>query len=138
MYPKQVGKANVATTHVHDFLFRAIPQYLMYRPANSVPYATVETDLPGVFLKYCTMDAKGRLITRTTSEVEQKCCTFQHWIHQWTHGNLLVTHLQGGLYGLWVNTHYLCICKRLYVLLSRLLLLLLLLVVAEVVLLLLF
>uniref|UniRef100_A0A665VD89 non-specific serine/threonine protein kinase n=1 Tax=Echeneis naucrates TaxID=173247 RepID=A0A665VD89_ECHNA len=72
-----------------------IPQYLMYRPANSVPYATVEADLAGVFRKYCTMEPKGRLITRTTSEVEQKCSTFQHWIHQWTHGNLLVTQLEG-------------------------------------------
>ncbi|XP_067091655.1 alpha-protein kinase 3 [Osmerus mordax] len=72
-----------------------IPQYLMYRPANSVPYATVEADVNGVYLKYCLMDDKGRLITRTISEVEQKCCTFQHWIHQWTHGNLLVTQLEG-------------------------------------------
>lgn len=72
-----------------------MPQYLMYRPANSVPYATVETNVDGVFLKYCMMDAKGRLITRTISEVEQKCCTFQHWIHQWTHGNLLVTRMEG-------------------------------------------
>ncbi|XP_056138456.1 alpha-protein kinase 3 [Lampris incognitus] len=71
------------------------PQYLMYRPANSVPYAAAEADLNGVFLNYCTMDAKGRLITRTISEVEQKCCAFQHWIHQWTHGNLLVTRLEG-------------------------------------------
>ncbi|XP_056454469.1 alpha-protein kinase 3 isoform X1 [Gadus chalcogrammus] len=77
------------------FSLEVLPQYLMYRPANTVPYATVETDLPGVFLKYCHMDTKGRLITRTSSEVEQKCCTFQHWIHQWTHGNLLVTNLQG-------------------------------------------
>ncbi|KAM8751370.1 alpha-protein kinase 3 isoform 1-T2 [Acanthopagrus schlegelii] len=72
-----------------------IPQYLMYRPANSVPYATVEAELKGAFLSYCMMDAKGKLITRTTSEVEQKCSTFQHWIHQWTHGNLLVTRLDG-------------------------------------------
>ncbi|KAM4618251.1 alpha-protein kinase 3 [Polymixia lowei] len=77
------------------FSLEIIPQYLMYRPANSVPYATVEVDLDGVFLKYCMMDTKGRLITRTVSEVEQKCSTFQHWIHQWTHGNLLVTHLEG-------------------------------------------
>uniref|UniRef100_A0A667ZB91 Alpha-type protein kinase domain-containing protein n=1 Tax=Myripristis murdjan TaxID=586833 RepID=A0A667ZB91_9TELE len=77
------------------FSLEVIPQYLMYRPANSVPYATVEADLDGVFLKYCMMDNKGRLITRTISEVEQKCSTFQHWIHQWTHGNLLVTHLEG-------------------------------------------
>ena len=87
-------------------LHRVLPQYLMYRPANTVPYATVETDLPGVFLKYCHMDTKGRLITRTSSEVEQKCCTFQHWIHQWTHGNLLVTNLQGEFHRLYkVNTN---------------------------------
>ncbi|KAK2842259.1 hypothetical protein Q5P01_012459 [Channa striata] len=72
-----------------------IPKYLMYRPANSVPYATVEADLEGVFLKYCIMDPKGKLITHTASEVEQKVSTFQHWIHQWTHGNLLVTQLEG-------------------------------------------
>ncbi|XP_034734122.1 uncharacterized protein alpk3a isoform X1 [Etheostoma cragini] len=77
------------------FSIEVIPQYLMYRPAKSVPYATVEADLKGVFFKYCMMDPKGRLITRTMSEVEQKCSTFQHWIHQWTHGNLLVTRLEG-------------------------------------------
>ncbi|XP_041693414.1 alpha-protein kinase 3 [Coregonus clupeaformis] len=71
------------------------PLYMVYRPANSVPYATVEADLKGIFLKYCMMDAKGRLITRATSEVEMKCCSFQHWIHQWTNGNLLVTGLEG-------------------------------------------
>ncbi|XP_061679752.1 uncharacterized protein alpk3a isoform X2 [Syngnathoides biaculeatus] len=72
-----------------------IPQYLMYRPANSVPYATVEVDLQGVFLKYCAMNAKGRPIAQSASEMEQKCSTFQHWIHQWTHGNLLVTRMEG-------------------------------------------
>ncbi|XP_029290113.1 LOW QUALITY PROTEIN: alpha-protein kinase 3 [Cottoperca gobio] len=77
------------------FSLEVIPQYLMYRPANSVPYARVEANLQGVFLKYCMMDPKGRLITQTGSEVEQKCNTFQHWIHQWTHGNLLVTRLEG-------------------------------------------
>lgn len=75
--------------------FRVIPLHLMYRPANTVPYASVETDLKGVFLKYCLMDRTGRLIARTTSEVEQKCCAFQHWIHQWTNGNILVTRLEG-------------------------------------------
>uniref|UniRef100_A0A3Q3QIH7 Alpha-type protein kinase domain-containing protein n=1 Tax=Monopterus albus TaxID=43700 RepID=A0A3Q3QIH7_MONAL len=75
--------------------FGLIPRYLMYRPANSVPYATVEADLEGVFQKYCAMDPKGRLVTQTVYEVEQKCATFQHWIHQWTHGNLLVTRLEG-------------------------------------------
>ncbi|CAK6951055.1 alpha-protein kinase 3 [Scomber scombrus] len=88
-----VAEARVLENFGHSL--EVIPQYLMYRPANSVPYATVEADLKGVFLKYCMMDPKGRLITRTISEVEQKCCTFQHWIHQWTHGNLLVTRLEG-------------------------------------------
>ncbi|CAB1313791.1 unnamed protein product [Coregonus sp. 'balchen'] len=77
------------------FSLEVSPLYLMYRPANSIPYATVEADLKGIFLKYCMMDAKGRLITRATSEVEMKCCSFQHWIHQWTNGNLLVTGLEG-------------------------------------------
>uniref|UniRef100_UPI0037E983AE alpha-protein kinase 3 n=1 Tax=Semicossyphus pulcher TaxID=241346 RepID=UPI0037E983AE len=77
------------------YSLEVIPQYLMYRPANSVPYATVEAVLNGDFLKYCGVDPKGNLITQTASEVEQKCCTFQHWIHQWTHGNLLVTRLEG-------------------------------------------
>ncbi|XP_042599887.1 alpha-protein kinase 3-like isoform X2 [Cyprinus carpio] len=72
-----------------------IPLHLMYRPANTIPYATVETDLNGVYVKYCLMDSTGRLIARASSEVEQKCCTFQHWIHQWTNGNLLVTRLEG-------------------------------------------
>ncbi|XP_037624631.1 alpha-protein kinase 3 isoform X2 [Sebastes umbrosus] len=77
------------------FSLEVTPQYLMYRPANSVPYATVETELEGDFLQYCVMDPKGKLITRTDTEVEQKCNSFQHWIHQWTHGNLLVTRLEG-------------------------------------------
>ncbi|XP_043120090.1 alpha-protein kinase 3 isoform X2 [Puntigrus tetrazona] len=77
------------------FSLEVIPLHLMYRPANTIPYATVETDLNGVYVKYCLMDSTGRLITRATSEVEQKCCTFQHWIHQWTNGNLLVTRLEG-------------------------------------------
>ncbi|KAM8891576.1 alpha-protein kinase 3 isoform 2-T2 [Spinachia spinachia] len=77
------------------FSLEVIAQYLMYRPANSVPYATVEAYSEGVFLTYCMIDPNGRLITQNVSEVEQKCCTFQHWIHQWTHGNLLVTRLEG-------------------------------------------
>ncbi|XP_016369920.1 alpha-protein kinase 3-like [Sinocyclocheilus rhinocerous] len=77
------------------FSLEVIPLHLMYRPANTIPYATVETDLNGVYVKYCLMDSTGRLVARATSEVEQKCCTFQHWIHQWTNGNLLVTRLEG-------------------------------------------
>ncbi|KAG8012645.1 Alpha-protein kinase 3 [Nibea albiflora] len=87
------AEARVSENFGHSL--EVIPRYLMYRPANSVPYATVEVDLEGVFANYCMMDPKGKLITRTVSEVEQKCCTFQHWIHQWTHGNLLVTRLEG-------------------------------------------
>uniref|UniRef100_A0A8C6L4W6 non-specific serine/threonine protein kinase n=1 Tax=Nothobranchius furzeri TaxID=105023 RepID=A0A8C6L4W6_NOTFU len=68
------------------FSLEVIPQYLIYRPANSVPYATVEADLTGVFVKYCSVDPKGKLTSQNTSELEQKCSTFQHWIHQWTHG----------------------------------------------------
>lgn len=67
----------------------------MYRPANTIPHATVEADLTGVYLKYCFQDATGRLIMRAGSEVEQKCCALQHWVHQWTNGNLLLTHLEG-------------------------------------------
>ncbi|XP_062402598.1 alpha-protein kinase 3 isoform X2 [Sardina pilchardus] len=71
------------------------PVHLMYRPANTVPYTTVEAELKGTYLRYCFMDTSGRLVTRTTSEVEQKCNAFQHWIHQWTNGNLLVTQIEG-------------------------------------------
>ncbi|XP_056135269.1 alpha-protein kinase 3 [Lampris incognitus] len=72
-----------------------IPVYLMYRPANTIPHATVETDLKGVYLKYSRLDDTGRLVMRTASEVEQKCCALQHWIHQWTNGNLLLTRMEG-------------------------------------------
>uniref|UniRef100_A0A8C4ICX2 Alpha-type protein kinase domain-containing protein n=2 Tax=Dicentrarchus labrax TaxID=13489 RepID=A0A8C4ICX2_DICLA len=72
-----------------------IPVYLMYRPANTVPYAKVEADLTGIYQKYCTLDHTGRIDTRTGSEVEQKCCALQHWIFQWTNGNLLLTRLEG-------------------------------------------
>lgn len=72
-----------------------IPVYLMYRPANTVPYATVEADLTGVYQKYSALDHAGKIDTRTGSEVEQKCCALQHWIFQWTNGNLLLTRLEG-------------------------------------------
>lgn len=91
----KIFAAEARVSENFGFSLEVIPQYLMYRPANSVPYATVEADLNGVFHKYCTMDGKGKLISQTVSELEQKCCTFQHWIHQWTHGNLLVTQLEG-------------------------------------------
>jgi alpha-kinase len=67
----------------------------MYRPANTIPHATVESDLKGVYLRYCLMDATGRLVMRTGSEAALKCCTLQHWILQWTNGNLLLTRMEG-------------------------------------------
>ncbi|XP_056269518.1 alpha-protein kinase 3 isoform X2 [Pseudoliparis swirei] len=72
-----------------------IPVYLMYRPANTVPYATVEADLPGNYQKYSVLDDSGGLATRSGSEAEQKCCALQHWIFQWTNGSLLLTRLEG-------------------------------------------
>jgi len=67
----------------------------MYRPANTVPYATVEADLPGNYQKYSVLDDSGGLATRSGSEAEQKCCALQHWIFQWTNGSLLLTRLEG-------------------------------------------
>uniref|UniRef100_A0A665U2L1 Alpha-type protein kinase domain-containing protein n=1 Tax=Echeneis naucrates TaxID=173247 RepID=A0A665U2L1_ECHNA len=72
-----------------------VPVYLMYRPANTVPYGTVEADLTGAYEKYSILDDAGRINTRTGSAVEQKCCALQHWIFQWTNGNLLFTRLEG-------------------------------------------
>ncbi|XP_034429280.1 alpha-protein kinase 3-like [Hippoglossus hippoglossus] len=72
-----------------------IPVYLMYRPANTVPYATVEADLTGDYQKHSVLDHTGRLDVKTGSEVAQKCCALQHWIFQWTNGNLLLTRLEG-------------------------------------------
>ncbi|XP_034535473.1 alpha-protein kinase 3 [Notolabrus celidotus] len=72
-----------------------IPVYLMYRPANTVPYNIVQADLTGDYQKYFVLDHTGRLHMKTGSEVERKCCTLQHWIYQWTNGNLLLTRLEG-------------------------------------------
>uniref|UniRef100_A0A8C5PAL1 Alpha-type protein kinase domain-containing protein n=1 Tax=Leptobrachium leishanense TaxID=445787 RepID=A0A8C5PAL1_9ANUR len=68
---------------------------LIYRPANNIPYATIEDDLEGHFEKYCIRDITGKLHAKNTTEIEQKCCTFQHWVYQWTNGNFLVTNLEG-------------------------------------------
>ncbi|XP_005995721.1 uncharacterized protein ALPK3A isoform X2 [Latimeria chalumnae] len=72
-----------------------IPLHMIYRPANNIPYATIEEEMKGHFVKYCSKDSGGNLIARNDSEIEQKCCTFQHWIYQWTNGDLLVTDLEG-------------------------------------------
>ncbi|XP_042331567.1 alpha-protein kinase 3 isoform X2 [Sceloporus undulatus] len=73
-----------------------IPLYLIYRPANNIPYATMEEDLPGQFERYCRREPDdGSVAPANLSEVGQKCCTFQHWLYQWTNGNILVTDLEG-------------------------------------------
>ncbi|KAM6059507.1 LOW QUALITY PROTEIN: alpha-protein kinase 3 [Theristicus caerulescens] len=72
-----------------------IPLYLIYRPANNIPYATMEEDLGGPCEQYCVTERDGSLVTRGTSEIVLKCCTFQHWVYQWTNGNILVTDMEG-------------------------------------------
>ncbi|XP_015262387.1 PREDICTED: alpha-protein kinase 3 [Gekko japonicus] len=72
-----------------------IPVYLIYRPANNIPYATMEEDLPGLFERFCGRERDGSLAPASTSEVGHKCATFQHWLYQWTNGNILVTDLEG-------------------------------------------
>ncbi|XP_036909440.1 alpha-protein kinase 3 isoform X2 [Sturnira hondurensis] len=73
-----------------------IPLYLIYRPANTIPYATLEEDLGKPLQPYCSRDwgsatapAPGRL------ETVQKCQAFQHWLYLWTNGSFLVTDLAG-------------------------------------------
>ncbi|XP_065498287.1 alpha-protein kinase 3 [Caloenas nicobarica] len=72
-----------------------IPLYLIYRPSNNIPYATMEEDLGGPCEQYCVTERDGRLVARGTSEIVLKCCTFQHWVYQWTNGNILVTDMEG-------------------------------------------
>ncbi|XP_036592920.1 alpha-protein kinase 3 isoform X2 [Trichosurus vulpecula] len=74
-----------------------IPLYLIYRPANSIPYATLEEYLGRPLEPYCTRDweSGGTQAAPVTSEAAQKCRTFQHWLYQWTNGSFLVTDLAG-------------------------------------------
>ncbi|XP_021263234.1 alpha-protein kinase 3 isoform X2 [Numida meleagris] len=72
-----------------------VPLYLIYRPANNIPYATMEEDLGGPCEQYCVTERDGSLVARGTSEIVLKCCTFQHWVYQWTNGNILVTDMEG-------------------------------------------
>lgn len=86
----------------YEFLsldFRIIPIFLVHRPANNIPYATVEEELVGEFVKYSVRDGKEVNFLRRDSEAGQKCCTFQHWVYERTSGSLLVTDLQGELSG---------------------------------------
>ncbi|KAK7176514.1 hypothetical protein R3I93_000675 [Phoxinus phoxinus] len=72
-----------------------IPLYFMYCPASSVPYATVEAELKGVYKRYCGLERTGSLVLNEKLEVGQKCSSLQHWIHQWTNGNVLFSRLEG-------------------------------------------
>ncbi|XP_072475919.1 alpha-protein kinase 3 isoform X2 [Notamacropus eugenii] len=74
-----------------------IPLYLIYRPANSIPYATLEEYLGRPLEPYCARDweSGGTQVAPVTSEAAQKCRTFQHWLYQWTNGSFLVTDLAG-------------------------------------------
>lgn len=76
-------------------LSRIIPIFLIHRPENNIPYATVEEELIGEFVKYSIRDGKEINFLRRESEAGQKCCTFQHWVYQKTSGCLLVTDMQG-------------------------------------------
>ncbi|XP_046901783.1 alpha-protein kinase 2 isoform X2 [Hypomesus transpacificus] len=71
-----------------------IPIYLVHRPSNDIPYATLEEELRGDFVKYSVRDGKEINLMRRDSEAGQKCCTFQHWVYHKTEGNLLVTDMQ--------------------------------------------
>ncbi|XP_054445142.1 alpha-protein kinase 3 isoform X1 [Pteronotus mesoamericanus] len=68
-----------------------IPLYLIYRPANTIPYATLEEDLGRALEPYCSRDAPAS----GSTEAVQKCQTFQHWLYLWTNGSFLVTDLAG-------------------------------------------
>ncbi|XP_052568813.1 alpha-protein kinase 3 isoform X1 [Peromyscus californicus insignis] len=74
-----------------------IPLYLIYRPANNIPYATLEEDLGKPLQSYCSRHwgCAGAPAASSSSEAMQKCQTFQHWLYQWTNGSFLVTDLAG-------------------------------------------
>ena len=87
-------RENAMPSHVL-FPSRIIPIFLIHRPENNIPYATVEEELIGEFVKYSIRDGKEINFLRRESEAGQKCCTFQHWVYQKTSGCLLVTDMQG-------------------------------------------
>lgn len=82
-------------------MFRILPLYLIYRPANNIPYATLEEDLGKPLQPYCSREwgcaaaPAAAPDAPSSSEVRQKCQTFQHWLYLWTNGSFLVTDLAG-------------------------------------------
>ncbi|XP_060013795.1 alpha-protein kinase 3 isoform X2 [Lagenorhynchus albirostris] len=74
-----------------------IPLYLIYRPANNIPYATLEEDLGKPMESYCSREwgFAAAAAASSSSEAVQKCQTFQHWLYLWTNGSFLVTDLAG-------------------------------------------
>uniref|UniRef100_A0A3B3RXT2 Alpha-type protein kinase domain-containing protein n=1 Tax=Paramormyrops kingsleyae TaxID=1676925 RepID=A0A3B3RXT2_9TELE len=88
---KEVAKSAEAFGEVPEI----IPIYLVHRPSNDIPYATLEEELIGDFVKYSVRDGREVNLTRRETEAGQKCCAFQHWVFHKTEGNLLVTDMQG-------------------------------------------
>lgn len=90
-----------------DTVFRIIPLYLIYRPANNIPYATLEEDLGKPLEPYCSRewDRATAPAAASSSEAMQKCQTFQHWLFLWTNGSFLVTDVAGARVCV-----YLCAC----------------------------
>nr|XP_036856547.1 alpha-protein kinase 3 isoform X2 [Manis javanica] len=74
-----------------------IPLYLIYRPANNIPYATLEEDLGKPLASFCSREGGGAAAPAASCspEAAQKCQTFQHWLYLWTNGSFLVTDLAG-------------------------------------------
>ncbi|XP_031296485.2 alpha-protein kinase 3 isoform X1 [Camelus dromedarius] len=74
-----------------------IPLYLIYRPANNIPYATLEEDLGKPLESFCSREWGCAVAPAapSSSEAMQKCQTFQHWLYLWTNGSFLVTDLAG-------------------------------------------
>ena len=98
--PKSLFPSESVTCGHVLFPSRIIPIFLIHRPENNIPYATVEEELMGEFVKYSIRDGKEITFLRRDSEAGQKCCTFQHWVYQKTGGCLLVTDMQGEESGL--------------------------------------
>ncbi|XP_007908311.1 alpha-protein kinase 3 [Callorhinchus milii] len=89
----KIFAAEARTINTFGVVPEIIPLHLVYRPANNIPYATIEEELSGPFVKYSMKDKN--MTVKSDSEIGHKCRAFQHWIYQWTNGNLLVTDLQG-------------------------------------------